>query len=41
MNLLNNTESAVFLYSRFSLYLKDPVFFFRLFKGEIDTVKLV
>ena len=26
MNILNKTESAVFLYCRFSLYLKDPFF---------------
>ena len=26
MNRLNKTESAVFLYSRFSLFLKDPFF---------------
>ena len=32
MNRFNKTESAVFLYRRFSLYLKDPGFFFRLFK---------
>ena len=26
MNKLNKTESAVFLYCRFSLFLKDPFF---------------
>ena len=26
MNRLNKTESAVFLYCRFSLFLKDPFF---------------
>ena len=26
MNILNQTESAVFLYCRFSLFLKDPFF---------------
>ena len=26
MNILNKTESAVFLYCRFSLFLKDPFF---------------
>ena len=43
MNILNKTESAVFLYCRFSLFLKDlggvllgffVVFFFRLFRGR-------
>ena len=28
MNRLNKTESAVFLYCRFSLFLKDPFFQF-------------
>ena len=31
MNRLNKTESAVFLYCKFSLFLKDPFFFIRLF----------
>ena len=31
INRLNKTESAVFIYCRFSLFLKDP-FFPRLFK---------
>ena len=26
MNRLNKTEAAVFLYGRFSLFLKDPLF---------------
>ena len=34
MNILNKTESAVFLYCRFSLFLKDPLFrLIRLFVG--------
>ena len=32
MNRLNKTESAVFKYCRFSLFLKDP--FSRLFRGR-------
>ena len=36
MNRLNKTESAVFLYSRFSLFLKDPGFY-RLFRKEENS----
>ena len=47
MNRLNKTESAVFLYCRFSLYLTDP--FSRLFRGgnscrplcHVELVKLL
>ena len=47
MNRLNKTESAVFLYCRFSLFLRDP--FSRLFRGgnscrplcHVELVKLL
>ena len=40
MNRLNNTESVVFLYCRFSLFLKDPGFFsdyLEVFRGGHET----
>ena len=37
MNRLNKSESAVFLFCRFSLFLKDP-FFFRLFGAHINNI---
>ena len=39
MNRLNKTESAVFLYCRFSLFLRDP--FSRLFRGCSSCVGMV
>ena len=36
MNRLNKTESALFIYRRFSLFMKDP--FFRLFRGRSVSV---
>ena len=40
VNRLNKTESAVFLYCRFSLFLKDPVFQIILVMRQTDTYLL-
>ena len=38
MNIHNNTQSVVFLYSRFSLFLKDQ--FFQIFNEKTESVKM-